>query len=224
MMKMGKWMALGLTAALLVGVTGTALAAPTVPGAVYSDSQASGTNKPVAQVAQDLRTAGIQDVKPTDWAAGSITVVVQAGLLKPDANGQFHPEATLNTGDAVAVFAKVLGVAAKNDTPEVALQKAKDAGLVGPAASPDHDMTRIEVARLLATALGVQPKIIRIPADYPFNDARAVTSPEDQGILAALYDLGIFKGYQDRTFRPDAILTRAQIALLIDRILGATAR
>lgn len=40
-------------------------------------------------------------------------------------------------------------------------------------------------------------------------------------LLAALYDAGVFKGYEDGTFRPYNVLTRAQIAILVDRILGA---
>lgn len=221
MKRFGKWTALAVAAALLVSVVGTAMAAPSVPGAVYGDQQATGVNKPIQQIQQELRTAGVQDVKADDWFAGSVTVIVQAGLLAPDANGSFQPDKPLTSGEGVAVFAKVLGIAAKNDTPEQALQKAKEAGIVGAGVTADHDMTRLEVARLLATALGVQPKLILTPAQYPFNDMAAVTSPEDLGILAALYDLGIFKGYEDRTFRPENILTRAQIALLVDRILGA---
>lgn len=216
-----KWGVWPVAALLLATVAGTALAAPSVPGEVYSDSQAQGVNKPVDRIAADLRNSGIKDVSPTDWYAGSITVVVQAGLLKPEPDGTIHPDAPLTASEGVAVFAKVLGIAGKTDDPATALQKAEQAGLVDPGVQPDRDMTRLEVARLLARALGVQPKLIVTPAQYPFNDMFAVSNAEDQGILAALYDLGIFKGFEDRTFRPDNVLTKAQIALLIDRILGA---
>ncbi|MHB1394934.1 MAG: S-layer homology domain-containing protein [Clostridia bacterium] len=205
---------------VIITSTVTAFAAPTVPGAVYSDQQAAGTNKPVAQIQQELEKAGITDVKPTDWFAGSVTVIVQAGLLPPKQDGQFHPEATLTAGEGVAVFAKVLGIAAKNDTPEQAMAKAKEAGLVGSDVTRDRDVSRVEIARLVGKALGVEPKVITNPADFPFADFDAF-SAADRGIMKALYDLGIFKGYEDHTFRPNNILTRAQIALLIDRILGA---
>jgi hypothetical protein len=220
-----RWMTALLAAVVVASVAGTAVAAPSVPGAVYSDQQATGTNKPVTQVQQELQQAGIQDVKPTDWFAGSVTVVVQAGLLKPAADGSFQPDATLKADEGVAVFAKVLGIAAKNDTPEQAIQKAQQAGLVSGTVTADRDMNRLETAKLLATALGVEPKAIINPADYPFADYEQV-SPEDRGILKALYDLGIFKGYPEEngkvTFRPENVLTRAQIALLIDRILGSS--
>lgn len=223
-MMMRKWTTALVAVAVVASVAGTAVAAPTVPGAVYSDQQATGINKPVTQIQQELQQAGIQDVKPTDWYAGSVTVVVQAGLLAPKEDGTFHPEATLNAAEGIAVFAKVLGVAAKNDTPDQALTKAKEAGLVDPMAASDTDLSRMQVARLLAKALGVEPKAVLSPADYPFADFEGLT-PEDRGVLKALYDLGIFKGYPEEngrvSFRPENILTRAQVALLVDRILGA---
>ncbi|MDF2631176.1 MAG: hypothetical protein K0R39_5007 [Symbiobacteriaceae bacterium] len=193
---------------------------PNVPGDVYTDQQAVGVNKPMTKVQEDLTKAGIKDVKPDMWAAGSITVLVEAGLMKPDTNGNINPEAKVGSGEGVAIFAKVLGIASKTDSDDQAMTKAKEAGLVDPNASSDRDMTRAEVARLIAAALGIAPKTVTDPADYPFADY-AGTSPEDRAILAALYELGIFRGYEDKTFRPDNVLTRAEIAILIDRILGA---
>ncbi|HWI63884.1 MAG TPA: S-layer homology domain-containing protein [Symbiobacteriaceae bacterium] len=221
-MTIRKWTA-ALTLAAVVAMAGTAMAAPTVPGAVYSDQQAAGTNKPVQQVQQELQQAGIQDVKPTDWFAGSVTVLVQSGLLKPAANGDFKPEAKVTGGEGIAVFAKVLGIAAKDDTADEAMTKMKEAGLVDINASIDRDMSRVEFAHLLGKALGVEVRPVTNPADYPFADFDGIT-PEDRGVLKALYDLGIFKGYLVdgvRTFRPGNILTRAELAILVDRILGA---
>jgi|GEM_PF-2280956 len=222
-MMLRKWTAALIAAAVMTAAAGTALAAPTVPGAVYSDQQAAGTNKPMFQIQQELQQAGVQDVKPTDWFAGSVTVLVQSGLLKPAPNGDFKPEAKVGGGEGVAVFAKVLGVAAKDDTEEEALAKMKEAGLVDINASIDRDMSRVEFARLLGRALGVEVQPVTNAADYPFADFDGV-SPEDRGVMKALYDLGIFKGYLIdgvRTFQPGNILTRAELALLVDRILGA---
>jgi hypothetical protein len=70
--------------------------------------------------------------------------------------------------------------------------------------------------------LGVEPKTNINPANYPFKDFGALHNNYDLGILAALYDLGVFKGYEDGTFRPEDILTTAQLAILVDRVLGST--
>ena len=220
---MKKVLTLVLIVCITVAFAGTAIAAPTVPGAVYSDQQAAGTNKPVTQIQQELQQAGVVDVKPTDWFAGSVTVILQSGLLKPAANGDFEPEKTVSGGEGVAVFAKVLGIAAKNDSTEEAMDKMKEAGLVDTHVSIDGDMSRLEFAKLLARALGVEPKAVTSPADYAFSDIDSA-SPEDRGIMQALYDLGIFKGYVEngvRTFKPGNTMTRAELAILVDRILGA---
>lgn len=43
---------------------------------------------------------------------------------------------------------------------------------------------------------------------------------EDAALVAALYDVGLFRGYPYRLFRPDQPLTRAELAAVIDRLLG----
>lgn len=208
-----------VAAALLASVASTALA-QSVPGVVYTDYQAASANMPVAKVEQQLVQLGVQDVEPTYYAAASITVLLQSGLMEVDEQGKFDPKEELKADEGVAVFAKVLGIASKEDSPEVALTKAREAGVVGGELKADEDLSRVEVARMLAKALGAQPLAVLSAADYPFADFDA-TSPEDRGILAALHKLGIFKGFEDKTFRPDGILTKEQIAILIDRILGA---
>ncbi|MHB9059780.1 MAG: S-layer homology domain-containing protein, partial [Bacillota bacterium] len=111
----------------------------------------------------------------------------------------------------------------KTDSDSVATASMAKAGLISGEANLNADMSRLQVARLLAKAFKVSAKAIDIAADYPFKDFGLVPA-EDRGILKALYDLGIFKGYPDKTFGPNDILTKAQIAILVDRILGAQAK
>jgi hypothetical protein len=219
-MKTRKWTALVAAAVLVASVSSTVFAADSVPGAVYGDQQAVGANKPASKVAEDLAKAGVKDVKADHYAAGSISVLVEAGLMAPDTNGNINPDAQLTAADGVAIFAKVLGIASKTDTPEQALAKAQQAGIARQGLAGATALRRSEVAQLIGKALGITPKAVLGPENYPFADY-ATTSPEDRGILAALYDLGVFKGYEDKTFRPDGVLTRAEIAILVDRILGA---
>lgn len=216
----------GLVAALMVvGLSSSALASnhTSVPGSVY------GVQRPpeliVERVVEKLSSAGVTQVaaqKVADhWAGSSVVVLVELGItevIKVE-NNEVKLDVPISSQNTVAVFAKVLGVASKADTPEVAAQKAEAAGLTAGPAKPEEPMTRMEVAKLLANALGVQPRRFVDETSYPFNDASGM-SQEDMRLLAALYDLGIFKGFEDRTFRPNSVLTAAQIAILIDRILG----
>jgi len=190
----------------------------TVTGTVYSDQTTIGESKTVIEIKNELDAAGIQDVLPTDWAAGSITVLVESGLMTPDANGDFNPQSTLEAGTAVTVFAKVLGIANMNDTQEVALKKAQDAGFVSNATNVDDVYTRMDVATMLADALGLTVTPVYSPIGFPFNEFSGLT-PMERGILVALYNQGIFAGYPDGTFRPEQSLTKAELAMLVDRIL-----
>lgn len=192
--------------------------ATTVPGTVYSDETAAGATKPVVEIAAELEQAGVQDIEPTDWFAGSVTVLIEEGLMTPDENGNFNAQATLDTGTGVAVFAKVLGIAEANDTPEEALQKAQDAGFVDSNATQEEDLSRLGVAKMLAKALGLTITPVTSQAGFPFNEFEGLT-PEERGIMLALYNRGVFRGYTDGSFRPTNTLTKAELALLVDRLI-----
>lgn len=140
--------------------------------------------------------------------------------MLPDPEGKWNPQGELTNFDGISVFARVLGIANKNDPPFMALSKMKSAGLISDFTIGDKPMTRIEVARMLALALGIEPKPAPDPADFPFTDYRAFGNNYDLGIAAALYEAGIFKGYDNGTFKPNGTLTRAELAVLVDRILG----
>lgn len=218
---MKKVSAIFLALVMVIASAGSAFAA-SVPGSVYSDSLATGDDKPVAQIQQELDSAGVKDVKSTDWYAGSVTVIIEAGLLAPASDGTFKPDATMSSGEGVSAFAKVMGVASKTDTPEVAMQKAQEAGLIGGGIAPESDLSRMDTARMIATSLGLTPAN---PSSYPFSDGQDL-SADDRGILTALYEAGIFRGYPGEdgklTFSPSGTLTRAEIAILLDRLLGRT--
>lgn len=211
-----------LIAAVLVLalISGTVFAAPSVTRVIYGEI--SGERLPT-QIQQTLQQAGVTDVKPSDWFAGSISVLIEAGLMKADASGRVNANKTASAQETVAMFARVIGLAKKTDPDDKALASMVGAGLVNKDADFTKEMTRLDVARLLGKALKVSAKPITDPTKYPFKDFDKV-SPEDRGILAALYELGIFKGYPDKTFGPGDFMTKAMIAILVDRILGGTSK
>lgn len=209
-MKTRKLVALACAALLSLTVAATAAAA-TVPNAVYGGK---GENTASAQVASDLATYGVKDVPANDWAAGSVVILLQAGLVAPDANGNLNLNAPTSYNTTVSIFAKVLGIASKTDDDATAAAKAAAAGFGG-TPTADGNITRLQFAKMIASALGVQPSTKQTLA---FNDTLGL-SAQDNGILLALKELGIFKGFEDSTFRADSTLTLAQVAVLIDRIL-----
>jgi hypothetical protein len=142
--------------------------------------------------------------------------------MAPAANGNFNPDAELSNLTAVALFAKVLGLADKNDSAEAAMGKAVGSGLVPAGTDADDSMTRMDVAKMLITALGIEPVWVdAVSFGRVFSDSVALSN-SDRAILNALYISGYIKGYDDATYRPDKILSRAEIAILVDRILSST--
>jgi len=205
-----KLSALILAVALLVGAAGTALA-QTVGEAVY------GTERilEASEIERIFAEKGVKDVDISHWAASSIAVALQAGHITPDAEGNVRPDGPVPTQVGVAVFAKLLGIASPTDTPEVAAQKAAEAGFI--AIEPGQPLTRMHVAEMIFKALGLK---IDVSAPVPFADAYSLPRPQ-QLVLAALKKVGVFKGFPDGTFQPDGVLTMAQLATLVNRILGA---
>lgn len=83
---------------------------------------------------------------------------------------------------------------------------------------PERPVTRAEMAALLVKFKGLDPMTPTTPA---FRDV----SPSGwyYGAVEAVVRAGLFKGYGDGTFRPDATLTREQLAVIIANMLGKTA-
>ena len=215
---MKKLICITLTAILVLGITVAAFAGPTVSSAMYGDDKAASTSLTTTEVEQKLIEAGVRDVQSTSWAAGPIAILVGQGLMAPSTDGYFKPAEKVSAVAGVAVFAKVLGIAAKGDTVEAAFNKAKESGLT--EGTSKGDMTRMEVARMLVKALNVTPKPIDDAGFSQMVTDAGGLSESDKSILAALYELGIFRGYPDKTFGPQNVLTNAEIAALVDRLIG----
>lgn len=205
-----------VAAALTLSVVGTSLAETTVPQAVYGSQ---GDVRPRSAIQQSLVSNGVKDVPVDHWAAGSVSVLLDAGLIAPDAEGELAPEAEIPFSTGVSVFAKALGLASKSDSPEMAAQKAVANGLID---SKSGNLTRLDASILLFRALGLEAKSGVTAASVGFTDVAGVPA-EYLGVLAALKEAGIFKGFPDGSFQPDGELTTAQLAALVDRVMGAHA-
>ncbi len=77
---------------------------------------------------------------------------------------------------------------------------------------PDNSVKRSEMAAFITRALGLT---IPTCANKPFSDVD--TGTWYCGYVKALKDAGIVKGYPDGTYRPDDVVTRAQMAVFISR-------
>ncbi len=80
---------------------------------------------------------------------------------------------------------------------------------------PDRDVTRAEFAKMVTSAVGLE-----VPADLhlPFTDDIPTWA---RPYVAAAHAAGVIRGYPDGTFRPHATVTRAEMAAMMVRAIGA---
>lgn len=89
-------------------------------------------------------------------------------------------------------------------------------GMTETTFAPDRSVTRAEFTMMLTKGLGVVP--VREDS-HTFTDVR----PSDwfAGVVGAASDLSLVNGYEDRSFQPDSMITREQMAVMLDRALSA---
>jgi hypothetical protein len=79
--------------------------------------------------------------------------------------------------------------------------------------APERDVTRAEFAALLVRALGLKPE----NGSGEFKDMTA--SDRYAGVVGTAASIGIVRGFEDGTIRPDEPVTREQIAVMLDRTI-----
>jgi hypothetical protein len=99
------------------------------------------------------------------------------------------------------------------------IAKAEQAGLLegypDQSFQPDRFLTRMEMVHILAKRLNIAGKR---RGNSPFTDVS--NEYWGVGILKQMWADGWISGYPDVTFRPDEQATRAEFALLLDKVLN----
>jgi hypothetical protein len=102
---------------------------------------------------------------------------------------------------------------------ETSIKQAVDAGIVSgyPDGSfrPDRTVTRAEFTVMLMNALSPQGN----GSMLAFTDTAKIGSWAQQSVAQAVY-ANIIGGYEDGSFRPDAEITRPEMASMIAKALG----
>lgn len=90
--------------------------------------------------------------------------------------------------------------------------------------APDEPIDRETVASVLAAILGAKGELTLPDANSAdmmltaFYDAASIT-PARRPAVAAIVDVRIMSGFDDGTFRPRGLLTRAQVAIVLQRVV-----
>jgi SpoIID/LytB domain protein len=167
------------------------------------------------------------DVPLSYWAFSQIEYLSEKGVVEGFSGGSFRPSAIVTRAQFVKMLAEALninpsGKSTFNDTsghwaePYIAALNAK--GIVGGFSNgsfrPDVMITRAEICTIIARAKG----LTKGSQNVAFSD---ISDHWARPSIEAVATNGIVTGYADGTFRANVGGTRAEVAVMIYRMLNA---
>ena len=175
------------------------------------------------------------------WAADTVKRMVYQGVIKGYEDNTFRPENEISRLEAAAILVRALkltggeeaGLDAFSDAADVpewgrqSLATAVKEGLIKgypleggkTALNPDSRISRAETAVLLSRMLVKKPGTGQA-SGVDFSDRDQIPAWAEEGISVAVAG-EIVKGYPDNTFAPDRKVTRAECAVMAERLLKA---
>ncbi|MDR6551129.1 S-layer homology domain-containing protein [Paenibacillus qinlingensis] len=201
-----------------------------------NNSRQSFDKRPSAAIKFDFK-----DIKGKEfeWALNYIMSLVSRRIFDGYPDGTFKPQETVSRIEAITAAVRLMGL---RDQAESAEEKAtklnfNDAASVPSWAvgyvavalendlfaesdtnvNPNQPADRLWATTLLVKALKLQDEAeANMNARLPFSDAASVPAGS-VGYVKVAVDKGLVNGFEDNTFRPKQLVTRAQIAALLDR-------
>ena len=79
---------------------------------------------------------------------------------------------------------------------------------------PTKNLTRAEFAALICRFIGID----KVQSDNPFVDLEEKHWAYEN--IMSLYRAGLINGYEDKTFRPESEISRAEVMTVVNKILG----
>lgn len=163
------------------------------------------------------------------WASEAMSRWAGYGIIKGYADGSLHPDEKVTRAELAMIMNRLYGYYAKSgsafaDIPREAwyadaLSIARKAGYYegfpGNLSKASAAVTRQDAAVILARVLDLSPP--EHAGNLPFADSAQI-SDYARGPVLALG--GTLTGYPDGTFRPYAVMTRAELIAVIDRLVG----
>lgn len=182
------------------------------------------------------------------WAQEAIEALANNKIVEGYPDGTFKPGKDITKEEAIVLFSRCLGASDKSNEDIVsaayanaesklakydsyALKQAaylmykmvlneSDLATYLSAANKGQPLKRYEAATLIAKSLGGEVWLKSNP-DVEADFADADDIPEDaQGYVYYASELGIIQGMENNKFAPDGNVTRAQVSVMIHRILN----
>lgn len=165
----------------------------------------------------------------SNWAKNDILSIVAMGWMKGTSNVKFSPAVTLTRAQAATTLVRALGLDETSitngqkfsDVPlthwanneiQISTKKGIFEGVGNGKFAPNDPVTREQMATLLSRITDYEDV-----KDYknPFNDVKPSWSYDS---IMQMNRAGIFVGFEDKTFRPKAKISRAELATVLNRV------
>ena len=177
--------------------------------------------------------------KEFEWALRYIMSLASRGIFEGYPDGSFRPREKVTRIEAITAAVRLMGLRdqAESDEEKATKLNFNDAaaipswavGYVAVALEndlfgetdtnvlPNQPADRLWATTLLIKALKLQDEAeANMNAKLPFSDAKDVPAGS-VGYVKVAVDKSLVNGFEDNTFRPKQLVTRAQIAALLDR-------
>ncbi len=181
----------------------------------------------LALLPMQAAAATFSDVPESHWAYQTIHDLAEKGVINGVGDGRYDPDGTLTRAQFVKLLTCALGTFdAQKTYPAVFADTPADAwytpyvtcgvqsGIIennGSAFMPENPVSRGTAAVWIANGLGIMTD-----TECAFPDVLYAVERE---AVAAASERGLIKGYEDGTYRPGNILSRAEAAALIERLM-----
>lgn len=161
-----------------------------------------------------------KDVKKTDWFYTYVRELSAKNVVSGYPDGTFCAANSLKTGEALKLILRSAGYDEQTPVDRhwasgyVLLAKQLGCFKAGETVDPEEPITRLQVARITARAMGLAER----EGQSPFADA-------DDPSLRTLCEEGILEGSvvgNERFYYPDSSITRAEICAVVSRVSGWT--
>ena len=177
------------------------------------------------------------DIEEAPWASSFIEMMRSKGVVNGRKPDQFDPKGNVTRAEALTMIVRTLGLEEEAgalaeegaelpeqfiDVPEWArgyVALALERGIVSPEGgySLGADASRVEIAQMLVNLMGLGEDMDGLDdVELPFDDD---VSEQHRAQVAVAYALGIIKGNGNNEFEPLRNVMRAEIAIMLGRVM-----
>ncbi len=149
-------------------------------------------------------------------------------------DNKFQPNKPVTYAESTTAFLRTIGIPLDNSSPAVsginqtkwysdAMNTAVKEGLITNSTNPEGQLKRVDAASLMVDILAsmkIKPTLTADEVNAALRNYKddATLTVEQRTDMAICIKLGIYKGYNDGTMRPDATVLRSQMASLAVRL------